>query len=184
MQLSSRRQQIPHCLLVHRHGGGVEEIHDGLHRIPLHTFQWVFIQPRLHVVAGVHETLEVGRIDRQHQLVGKDSGLIAAQDDVAEFTSVPQLVDLLDGLVSMVYGGVVHRLLHAHGLSLSSPPLTERTNYRNNNISVSLPSRILQKKKKFLPLRNNIIYLHLFHSNDRKRKIFLFLNPHFLNPFN
>lgn len=85
--------------------------------------------------------------------MGKDSGLIAAQDDVAEFSSVPQLVDLLDGLVSMVYGGVVHRLLHAHGLSLSSPPLTERTNYRNNNISVSLPSRILQKKKKIPPFK-------------------------------
>lgn len=65
------------------------------------------------------------------------------------------------------------------GSSLSSSPLTELTNYRNNNISVSLPSRILQKKKKFLPLRNNIIYLHLFHSNDRKRKIFLSFKPPF-----
>lgn len=82
--------------------------------------------------------------------MSKDSGLIAAQDDVAEFSAVPQLVDLLDSLVSVVYGGVVHRLLHVScWLSVSSfPPLTECTNYRNNNISVSLPSRILQKKKK------------------------------------
>ena len=45
--------------------------------------------------------------------MGKDSGFVAPQNDVTEFPSIPQLIDLFDRLVSMVNGGVVHCFLHA-----------------------------------------------------------------------
>lgn len=113
MQLSSSWQQSPNTFLVHRNSGSVEEIHYGLHRVPFYAFQGMFIETRFHVVPGIHESLEIGRVDWQHQLVGKDSGFVAPQNDVTEFPSIPQLIDLFDRLVSMVNGGVVHCFLHA-----------------------------------------------------------------------